>query len=246
MRITWKPHDRLEIGLSRSAQWCGDGRPCGWDTFWDLFRGNDNDQALEDQPGNQMAGVDFRWSVPWVPLALYGQYIGEDEAGGFPSKYLGLFGAESWGGWGDQSWRVHAEYADTACDFRSDQPQFGCAYESSIYTDGYRYRDRVLGHSADGDAESIGFGGMLVDQAGREWRVLARNVKLNRAGAGVANSLADGPARVRDVEFVHRRGYAWGSVELGLGYADTRAADTVELRVEDGMRGFVSWRYATR
>ena len=29
MRLTWKPHPRLEIGLSRSAQWCGDGRPCG-------------------------------------------------------------------------------------------------------------------------------------------------------------------------------------------------------------------------
>jgi hypothetical protein len=27
MRFTWKPHPRLEIGLSRSARWCGDGRP---------------------------------------------------------------------------------------------------------------------------------------------------------------------------------------------------------------------------
>jgi len=248
MRIELRPLPSLQIAASRTAQWCGEGRPCDGGTFWDLITGNDNDQDLDQQPGNQLAGFDVRWSWPGgrVPLALYAQAIGEDEAGFLPSKYLGLFGVEVWGEIGAGSWRAHVEYADTACDFPNDPPQFGCAYESIIYTDGYRYRDRVLGHSTDGDAESIGIGGMLVDQAGREWRLLARNVKLNRAGAGVANSLADGPARVQDIELVHRRGFAWGSVELGLGYADTRAADSVELRVEDGLRGFVSWRYATR
>ncbi len=25
MRATWKPHPRLEVGISRSAQWCGEG-----------------------------------------------------------------------------------------------------------------------------------------------------------------------------------------------------------------------------
>ena len=25
--LTWKPHPRLEVGLSRSAQWCGEGPP---------------------------------------------------------------------------------------------------------------------------------------------------------------------------------------------------------------------------
>jgi len=68
-RITWKPHARLEIGISRSAQWCGDGRPCDAGTLWDLLVGNDNDQALAEQPGNQMAGFDLRWAVPRVPIA---------------------------------------------------------------------------------------------------------------------------------------------------------------------------------
>ncbi len=117
MRVTWKPHPRLEVGISRSAQWCGDGRPCDLGTFWDLFTGNDNDQPLAEQPGNQMAGFDLRWSLPWAPVAVYMQAIGEDEANFMPSKYLGLFGAEVWGGWGERSWRAHVEYADTACDF---------------------------------------------------------------------------------------------------------------------------------
>ena len=117
MRATWKPHPRLEIGISRTAQWCGDGRPCDLDTFWDLLIGNDNDQPLEEQPGNQLAGFDMRWSLPWVPVAIYAQAIGEDEANFMPSKYLGLVGIEFWGGFGERSWRVHVEAADTACSF---------------------------------------------------------------------------------------------------------------------------------
>ena len=114
MRATWKPHRRIEIGISRSAQWCGDGRPCDLDTFWDLLIGNDNDQSLEEQPGNQLAGFDLRWSLPWVPVAIYAQAIGEDEANFMPSKYIGLGGIEFWGGVGERSWRVHVEAADTA------------------------------------------------------------------------------------------------------------------------------------
>lgn len=248
MRIELRPLPSLQIAASRTAQWCGDGRPCDGGTFWDLITGNDNDQDLADQPGNQLAGFDVRWSWPGgrVPLALYAQAIGEDEAGFMPSKYLGLFGAETWSEWQGGTWRVHVEYADTACDFLKDPPQFGCAYESSIYTDGYRYRGRALGHSMDGDGESIGIGGMLVDAAGREWRLLTRNVKLNRAGASIAHSLASGPSRVDDIELVHRRAFAWGSVEASIGYSDTDAEAGVDLAVPDGVRGFVSWRYATR
>ena len=51
MRATWKPHPRLEVGISRSAQWCGEGRPCDAGTFWDLLTGNDNDQPLARTAG---------------------------------------------------------------------------------------------------------------------------------------------------------------------------------------------------
>ena len=138
MRVEIRPLPSLQIAASRTAQWCGDGRPCDLDTFWDLLIGNDNDQDLAEQPGNQLAGFDVRWSWPGarVPLALYAQAIGEDEAGFLPSKYLGLFGAEVWGDLGGGTWRAHVEYADTACDFLASPPEFGCAYTNGIYTDG--------------------------------------------------------------------------------------------------------------
>ena len=101
--MNFKPRPWLEFGLTRTAQWCGGDRPCDWDTFVDMVLGNDNQVEgggrVEDQPGNQMAGYDMRLRSPWraLPLAFYTQWIGEDEAGGLPSKFIGQFGLESWG-----------------------------------------------------------------------------------------------------------------------------------------------------
>jgi len=246
LRVEFRPHATLQIAASRTAQWCGDGRPCGLDTFWDLVVGNDNDQDLAEQPGNQLAGFDVRWSWPGarVPLALYAQGIGEDEAGFMPSKYLGLFGAELWGDLGGGSWRAHVEYADTACDFLNDPPEFGCAYTNAIYTSGYRYRGRVQGHSMDADGESIGVGALFVDEAGHRWELLARDVKLNRAGVALGHSLATAPATVRDLSLTHERSYAWGNIALSLGYSDVDG--TGAAAVPDGVRGFATWRHGYR
>lgn len=246
LRAEIRPHPTLQLAASRTAQWCGEGRPCGFDTFWDLLVGNDNDQPLDEQPGNQLGGFDARWSWPGgrIPVALYAQGIGEDEAGFLPSKYLGLFGAEAWGDLGDGAWRVHLEYADTACDFLADPPEFGCAYTNSIYTTGYRYLARVVGHTIDADSESIGGGVLYLDGQGRRWEALVRNIKLNRAGAAVGDTLADAPARVRDIGLVHESDHSWGTIFVSLGYADVDASGTVA--VEDGWRGFLSWRYEVR
>ncbi len=246
LRAEIRPHPTLQLAASRTAQWCGDGRPCGLDTFWDLLVGNDNDQPLEEQPGNQLGGFDLRWSWPGgrVPLALYAQAIGEDEAGFMPSKYLGLFGLETWGDLGRGSWRVHVEYADTACDFLRSPPEFGCAYTSSIYTDGYRYRGRAIGHAMDADGESVGGGLLYLDRLGRRWELSGRNVKLNRAGAAAGHSLVDQPTTLTDITLTHDRAYAWGNITVSVGYADPASNGPSSL--DDGIRGFLTWRHALR
>ncbi len=247
MRIELRPLPSLQIAASRTAQWCGEGRPCTWDDFWNLFIGNDNDQALDEQPGNQLAGFDVRWTWPGgsVPLALYGQFIGEDEAGYLPSKYLGLFGAETWGDAFDGTWRAHLEYADTTCNF-AGTPQYGCAYESAIYTDGYRYRGYSMGHPVDSDGESLGIGGMLVGSDGRQWQLLFRDMRLNRAGASTEDPLSSGPADVWDLEVTHSRRFEWGTLEASVGYSSTDADPGVTVSVDEGWRGFISWRHELR
>ncbi len=247
MRFEFRPLPSLQLAASRTAQWCGQGRPCSWGDFWNLLIGNDNNQPLDKQPGNQLAGYDLRWTWPGgrVPVAFYAQAIGEDEAGYLPSKFLGLFGLETWGEAFGGSWRAHVEFADTTCDFWGT-PQYGCAYESSIYTDGYRFRGYSMGHSIDSDAESVAFGGMLTDSAGREWQVLLRDMRLNRYSASVGNPLADGPTDVQDVELTHRRHFDWGTLEASVGYLNASARPGVEYDVNDGWRGYVRLRHDLR
>lgn len=239
MRFTWKPHPRLEVGISRSAQWCGDGRPCDLGTFWDLLTGNDNDQPLPQQPGNQMAGFDLRWSLPWAPVAVYMQAIGEDEANYMPSKYLGLFGAEMWGGWGERSWRAHVEYADTTCAFYESDPQFGCAYHNGNYSDGYQFRDRSIGHAIDGDSQQIALGGMLVNGDGSSWELAAQSAKVNRKGANPVHSVAAIATEIRSADVYYRRMLFDGDLKLGLGYEERQSSAT---NINSGdLRGFAEW-----
>jgi hypothetical protein len=240
-RITWKPHPRLEVGLSRSAQWCGDGRPCDADTFWDLFSGNDNDQPMEEQPGNQMAGFDARWSLPFAPVAVYGQMIGEDEAGFLPSQYLGLFGVEVTGGFGDRSWRAHLEYSDTACSFYDSEPNFGCAYRNFIYFDGYQYRDRSIGHAIDGDSEQFAAGLLLVNEDGSQWELAAQTSDVNRGSANPVHSVEPAAARIRSADLYHRRALWGGELEVAVGY-ERREREGPEGDSEDA-RGFVQWKW---
>ncbi len=239
MRATWKPHPRVEVGISRTAQWCGEGRPCDAGTFWDLLIGNDNDQPVAEQPGNQLAGFDVRWSLPWLPVAVYAQAIGEDEASRLPSNYLGLAGVEAWGGWGARSWRVHLEYADTACIFYRSTPDYGCAYRHSIYTDGYQYRGRSIGHSLDGDSEQLAIGALLVNADGSSWEFTAQDAKINRASANAVHSVARFAAKIRSADVYHRRPLLGGGLSLGFGF-ESRDQAGVAAGNRD-LRGYVQW-----
>ncbi len=240
-RVTWKPHSRIEIGISRSAQWCGDGRPCGLDTFWDLLTGNDNDQAPEEQPGNQMGGFDLRWSVPGIPVALYAQAIGEDEAGLFPSEYLGLGGVEVWGGFGDRSWRAHFEYADTACDFFDSEPTVrlrvpqcrSTSTATSTATARWAIRSMATASSSPGDS-------MLVNGDGSSWELAAQSARVNRASANPVHSVVLEATRIRSADLYHRRTLLGGELEIAVGYEE-REPDATGLS-EGDLRGLLQWR----
>jgi hypothetical protein len=240
-RVNFKPRPWLEIGLSRTAQACGGDRPCDWDTFTDVLFGRDNAEEGDDpalEPGNQMAGYDLRLRSPWrkLPLALYTQWIGEDEANGLPSKFLGLFGTEVWMDSGLGGLRLRAEYADTACMFNGQEPQFDCAYRHAIYPQGYSYRGRILGHAMDNDSRMATIAAVLVRPDGDVLSVSARRVQLNRDGGGT-NAISSVPADLDNVELRYSRGFRIGKISIGLGYDDwSVSTDTADVR------GFLSWQ----
>ena len=241
-RVNFRPRPWLELGLTRTAQWCGGDRPCDWDTFTDMVLGNDNQVAegvaAEDQPGNQMAGYDLRIRSPLraLPLVFYTQWIGEDEAGGLPSKFIGQFGLETWGFAHRATWRLRAEYTDTACNFSRQTPEFGCAYRNSIYPQGYAYRGRIIGDSMDNDSRRFTLAGMLTLQSGDFFSLTLRRAEINRDGG--THAISGVPLDVDNVELRYSRGWAIGKISVGLGYEDPATRPDASSRVN----GFVIWQ----
>jgi hypothetical protein len=248
-RVAIMPFGKLEIGFSRTAQFCGEGLPCDLQTFGNLIAGNDNvgfDATEENEPGNQMAGFDMRWNSPignW-PYAIYGQMIGEDESSYLPAKYLAQFGFETWKPFPDGSLlQTFVEYSDTTCSAVSGSgPYFDCAYNQGLFDiEGYRYRGRVIGHTTDRDARSLALGATYARLDGDLWSATLRSSEFNRDNLpDNFNTMSPGPADYAAFE-MGWRGHAWGgnlSVELGV-----EALRPLGQEREIDPYGFVSWRH---
>ena len=247
-RFSFRPVRSLEIGISRTAMWCGLGRPCGFDTFLDLVAGKDNrgDDGVtpENEPGNQTAALDFRWGLQrfgW-PVAVYGQFMAEDEAGGFPSRYLGLGGIDGTAAVaGDWSLRWYAELAMTSCDFWKSEERFNCGYNHFIYSTGYRYKGRTIGHTADGDSRTGTLGFVLVDRDEVSWQGLVRVGRINRGGApDASHSLSPLPLDILNVELIHNRPTPVGRFEVGLAYDQVDGNSAIPG--SNDVRAFIQWR----
>jgi hypothetical protein len=248
LRVNFKPIDSLEIGLSRTAQWCGDDRPCDFSAFTDLLLGKDNRgvNVGPDEPGNQLAGFDLRWRLPQqIPVALYMQWIGEDSRRGGPEigSWLRQVGIEHWGSIAGVRHRTHFEVSDTRCregGFGFSDVKPDCGYEHSIYQTGYRYRGRAIGHAADGDSLAYSLGSTLVQSAGHSWNLTLRYMEINRSGAPNArHTVSATPRELADIQLTHDRITDIGRFHIGLGVSNVD--DTVMEESSTDFTGFVQW-----
>ncbi len=184
-RATLKPFNSLEIGMSRTALWAGDGRPSSINVFSDLLLGNDNTSS-SDEPGDQLGGFDAKYThmINQQVYACYTQLIGEDEAGGLPSKYLGQVGCSLQLPVKEYLLTQFIEYSDTAADsfsqFGSDIPAYNVAYEHHLYANGYRYRQRAIGSQYDNDSRSLVLGWLLQPNIKTGYKLVVRDLDLNR------------------------------------------------------------------
>ena len=243
------PHTGLEIGFSRTAQWCGDDRPCSASTFWDLLLGKDNRGVNVDpdkEPGNQLAGLDIRWKLPKkIPVAVYMQWIGEDgrPGGGLVGAWSRQLGVEVWGDFGGIAHRTQIEVSDTTArqggfGFSDKQPNY--TYEHTIYRSGYRYNGRPLGHGADGDSLSYSIGSTLVQSAGHTWNILLRHMKINRDGPPDSrHSLSPVPLETTDLQISHERETPIGRFYVGIGFS--KVDESLSNVSNSDVTGFIQW-----
>ncbi len=248
-RVAIMPSADVELGFSRTAQFCGKQLECNLDVFGNMLAGNDNvgiDATPENEPGHQMAGFDTQWNSPVgnLPYAVYAQYIGEDESSYLPAKYLAQVGFEAWKPLADGALiQVHAEYTSTTCSANSGSgPYYGCAYNQGLFNaEGYRYRGRTIGFTSDRDAENYAVGATFVASDSSLWTAALRSSRLNRDDFGdMRNTVSTVPATYRAIDFGWR-GRLFGegiSIEVGGEQLDpaggTRSRDAY---------GFLRWTH---
>jgi hypothetical protein len=259
-RAAFRPFPALEIGLSRSATWCGTGRPCDADALWDIVIGKDNTGedgvTRESDPSNQFAAIDGRWTSPIgdAPYALYTQWMANDEVNGLPSEWTAIGGVEVWGDldwtWLAGSWTAHFEAMSTIADFYEGEPNYNRTYNHNIYRTGYRYEERAIGAAADGDSIVVSSGVTLAEPDGKSWSALIRWSEINRNGDGegqdLNHSVSPYELKVYDLHLTHERSFAWrgwqlGSVALGVGY-QRRESDRDDS-TNDDFTGYLQWTW---
>jgi Capsule assembly protein Wzi len=208
MRLGLEPWPGVQLGLSRTMQWGGRGRPDNLASLLRALVGRDNADFVADrpaEPGNQLAGFDLRVTLPGrSPLALYVQGIGEDEAGLMPSKYVALAGVDiAWRAGAVQA-RAYVEWADLVAGVFSGQRYPGTTYRHHIYQQGYSHAGRPLGHPLGGDARLASLG--LIADAGRWSGILA----VHRGSTAAQAQLAAAGSRISGLDAA----LAW---DLGAG-----------------------------
>lgn len=248
-RVVVMPFRKIELGFSRTAQFCGDQLECDLNVFGNMLAGNDNvgiDATEENEPGNQMAGFDIRWNSPLghLPYAIYGQYIGEDESSYLPAKFIKQLGLEVWKPLTDGgALQGYLEYASTTCSANTDRgPYYNCAYNQGRFNvEGYRFKGRSVGYTADRDAENWALGAKYSAADGALWTATARKSRLNRDDMDdVLNRVASVPTTYGALE-LGWKGRLWGeqvSVDLGV-----EVTEPVNAERDTEPFGFIGWQH---
>jgi hypothetical protein len=199
MRAAFRPLRGLEIGLSRTIQWAGEGRPSDFGTLFDALIGRDNGETSgfgpDEDPSDQMGGVDVRYGIAAGAntLAIYSQLMGEDEAGFLPSNFIAMAGIELGTniGAGSQQWFVEGSNTMAGGWFGNNRPLV--AYEHSVYETGFRYKGRNMGSTWERDAEVLAVGFRQYFANRHEIGLTMTHASLNEADAVRAGSLSPLP-----------------------------------------------------
>lgn len=187
MRVAFQPVRGVDIGLSRGLQLCGRDRPCSVSTIANALIGvgNADNSGTVNEPGNQLAGFDLtiRHQIGPITARLYGEAIAEDEDNLLIDQFSRMAGLELRGPLGDNgaSWSLHVEHANTlAVEIFKGTLYPGSAYSNFIYTQGWTYKQQVIGPSMGGDGKITTLGASVTDAHGWRYYGHAQNVVLNR------------------------------------------------------------------
>jgi hypothetical protein len=156
MRMNFKPHPALEIGLERTAFLGGRGRSTTAETWLNQVVGrNDHPGNSSSDTGDQRAGYDLKLTLPFAvqPIQVYMEADGEDSYHQFLPRYWAyLYGLYLPQVLSIERLEFRFEWTRTF-DRRADKPTSW--YLNSIYTAGYTYNGSIIGHHMGTDSRDL-------------------------------------------------------------------------------------------
>lgn len=187
MRLGLEPFNGFEVGLSRSMQLCGNNRPCGFNTWTRalIAFGDLENTGTANEPGNQLASIDFAYSHQFgdKSLRLYISGTAEDQNVIMPFQYARLLGATITSPIGDKgdTLTLNSEWSDSGnvLAWFFGKRQAGVIYGHNIYRTGHRYSGRSLGHSFDNDSKLISLSTTFTRASGDSYRLSLRAATIN-------------------------------------------------------------------
>lgn len=162
MRLDFRPRPSFRFALSRAIMFGGDGRKGLTISDWfNILIANDNTEHAwtgSDIDNNQIISLDFSFmfngldrTLPFAGMKIYGEIGAEDSSGnGWPKEKAFLAGMFIEGPLTMENINLRLEWATTAVNTK-----YNAWYTHGVYTDGYTYEDRIIGHHMGADAEDI-------------------------------------------------------------------------------------------
>ena len=155
-RIEFKPHPAVELGVSRTMIFGGQGRPAySFVDYLKAFTGS-NEALTGNKDNDQLGGFDASVLLPvdsFLParnIKLYTEWIGEDEAGGLPQDFGITYGAKFYDIFKTGKTDLTIEYADDHVPGKAN-----CFYNHGVYRAGYTYDGRIIGHYMGTDSKDL-------------------------------------------------------------------------------------------
>tara|TARA_B110000977_G_scaffold174446_1_gene228309 strand:+ start:968 stop:2185 length:1218 start_codon:yes stop_codon:yes gene_type:complete len=152
-RVILSPIEGLDFELLQTSQWGGKAYSSGISALGAalFFDTNDNSNANI----NKMSGFGISYLIPSyvIPLRIYGQAVGEDEAGNLPSCYAYLAGIE----WTNSKNKYPIIIGIEAIDTRIDKTSHGNCGPNTMYNNNtYQYTNygNTMGATIDTEGTS--------------------------------------------------------------------------------------------
>lgn len=166
-RATVRPISALELGVSRTVQWGGEGQSNSFSTMWDLISYDRRDEIQADQ--RAALDLSYHFNAFSLPLTLYAEIADDDNSSGLPDKALQLYGVRTFWGEAQVLHSLNLEYSDSYLQCEDSLEPGHCAYQGDWYPEGYRRYGRIIGSGYGADAKVLSSGYVYQLPDGQNW-----------------------------------------------------------------------------